>query len=78
MIRALADLKGHGMEDCFKLLHFHLGSQITNIRHIKRALNEAARVYADLALPGPAWNTLTWGAVWGSTTTVRRRTSSRA
>ncbi len=31
------------MDDCFKLLHFHLGSQITNIRHIKRALNEAAR-----------------------------------
>ncbi|MGO8744739.1 MAG: biosynthetic arginine decarboxylase [Thermoguttaceae bacterium] len=52
MIRALADLKGRGMEDCFKLLHFHLGSQITNIRHIKRALNEAARVYADLALHG--------------------------
>jgi arginine decarboxylase len=40
------------MEDCFKLLHFHLGSQITNIRHIKRALNEAARVYADLVRQG--------------------------
>ena len=40
------------MDDCFKLLHFHLGSQITNIRHIKAALNEAARVYADLAKRG--------------------------
>ena len=28
------------MEDCFKLLHFHLGSQITNIRIVKGALNE--------------------------------------
>ena len=37
------------MQDCFKLLHFHLGSQITNIRHIKGALNEAARVYVELA-----------------------------
>ena len=36
------------MEDCFKLLHFHQGSQITNIRHIKGALNEAARVYTEL------------------------------
>ena len=31
------------MEDCFKLLHFHLGSQITNIRFIKGALIEAAQ-----------------------------------
>src|SRR6202035_2418609 len=37
-----------GMQDCFKLLHFHQGSQITNIRHIKGALNEAAPVYAEL------------------------------
>jgi arginine decarboxylase len=52
ILRALSDLKEQGMEDCFKLLHFHLGSQITNIRHIKRALNEAARVYADLVRQG--------------------------
>ena len=52
ILRALAELKTHGMEDCFQLLHFHLGSQITNIRHIKRALNEAARVYVDLVRNG--------------------------
>jgi arginine decarboxylase len=40
-------LKSLGMQDCFKLLHFHLGSQIPNIR-IKAALNEAARVYTEL------------------------------
>ena len=40
------------MEDCFKLLHFHLGSQITHIRIIKNALNEAARVYCELAKQG--------------------------
>ena len=40
------------MEDCFKLLHFHLGSQITHIRIIKGALNEAARVYCELAKQG--------------------------
>ncbi len=40
------------MEDCLQLLHFHLGSQITHIRIIKAALNEAARVYCGLAKSG--------------------------
>jgi arginine decarboxylase len=48
IMRGLSELKSRGMEDCFKLLHFHQGSQITNIRHIKGALNEAARVYTEL------------------------------
>jgi arginine decarboxylase len=48
IMRGLGELKSRGMEDCFKLLHFHQGSQITNIRHIKGALNEAARVYTEL------------------------------
>ncbi|HEX7376889.1 MAG TPA: biosynthetic arginine decarboxylase [Pirellulales bacterium] len=52
ILRALDELKQHGMEDCFKLLHFHLGSQIPNIRHIKQALNEAVRVYVELANRG--------------------------
>jgi len=52
MLRALAELKAHGMEDCLKLLHFHIGSQITNIRYIKAALNEAARIYVDLVRQG--------------------------
>ena len=40
------------MQDCFKLLHFHLGSQIPNIRIVKGALNEAARIYAELVKEG--------------------------
>jgi arginine decarboxylase len=40
------------MADCFELLHFHLGSQIPNIRIVKAALNEAARVYVDLVKSG--------------------------
>src|SRR3970040_3107428 len=54
ILRALGELKSRGMEDCFKLLHFHLGSQITNIRTVKAALNEAARVYTELARAGGA------------------------
>lgn len=52
VLKGLAELEQRGMTDCFKLLHFHLGSQVTNIRHVKGALTEAARVYADLAKRG--------------------------
>jgi arginine decarboxylase len=52
LLRALELLRQHEMSDCFKLLHFHLGSQITNIRQIKAAINEAIRIYVDLARRG--------------------------
>src|SRR5688572_19253667 len=52
ILQGLEHLKGLGMQDCFKLLHFHLGSQIPNIRIVKAALNEAARVYTELARAG--------------------------
>ena len=50
--QGLDELKSNGMQDCFKLLHFHLGSQIPNIRIVKGALNEAARIYAELVKDG--------------------------
>lgn len=65
ILRALGDLKAVGMEDCFQLLHFHLGSQITNIRHIKAALNEAARIYADLVRQGAGLRLLDVGGGLG-------------
>jgi arginine decarboxylase len=52
VLKGLDELKARGMEDCFKLLHFHLGSQIPNIRIVKAALNEAARVYTELVKLG--------------------------
>jgi arginine decarboxylase len=52
ILRGLEELKSRDMQDCLKLLHFHLGSQITNIRIVKGALNEAARVYTELAKLG--------------------------
>ena len=52
IIKGLDALRARGMEDCFKLLHFHLGSQIPNIRIVKGALNEAARIYAELSRMG--------------------------
>ena len=50
--RALERLQQLGMADCLELLHFHLGSQITNIRFIKAAVIEAARIYVELARAG--------------------------
>ncbi len=52
ILHGLEELKRRGMADCFKLLHFHLGSQIPNIRVVKHALNEAARIYTELHKAG--------------------------
>ena len=52
VLRGLEELRSLGMQDCFKLLHFHLGSQIPNIRTVKGALNEAARIYTELVKLG--------------------------
>ncbi len=42
-IRALKDAK---LIDCLRMFHFHIGSQITEIRRLKNAMKEAARVYS--------------------------------
>ncbi len=52
LLKCYQKLESLGMADCFQLLHFHLGSQITNIRQVKGAVTEAIRVYADLAKRG--------------------------
>ncbi len=48
IIEAIKQLKAKGMENCVKLLHFHMGSQITSINAIKRVMKEAARVFTEL------------------------------
>ncbi len=48
VIDAFHYLKAKGLEDCLQMTHFHMGSQITNIRKVKDALNEAARIFAEL------------------------------
>ena len=77
-VQALDELKALGMADCLNLLHFHLGSQITNIRQVKGAVNEAARVYVELARSAPDSSSWTSAAASASTTTARRPISNRA
>ncbi|HTK74332.1 MAG TPA: biosynthetic arginine decarboxylase [Gemmataceae bacterium] len=48
LLELLDYLKQRDMGDCLQLVHFHIGSQITNIRKFKDALTEAARVYTEL------------------------------
>ncbi len=48
MITAVEKLRGWGELDCLRLLHFHLGSQVSAIRSFKVALREAARLYVEL------------------------------
>ena len=52
LIHAVRILKEAGKEHCAKLLHFHVGSQLTEIRVVKDAVNEGARVYAKLRKMG--------------------------
>ena len=48
IINAARYLQSQGMEHSLKLLHFHIGSQLTDIRAVKDAINEGARIYAEL------------------------------
>ncbi len=48
LIEATNIIRAEGLEDCVKLIHFHLGSQITNIRKIKAGLREVAQFYSQL------------------------------
>ena len=48
LLEAMEVLKAHKMTDCLRLIHFHIGSQITKIRRIKTALREAAQFYVQL------------------------------
>ncbi|HTR03732.1 MAG TPA: biosynthetic arginine decarboxylase [Thermoanaerobaculia bacterium] len=52
MLEAVKILKARKMLDCLVMLHFHIGSQITDIRKIKEAIREAGRVYAKLRALG--------------------------
>jgi len=52
MLRGVEMLKQAGLLDRLVLTHFHLGSQITNIRSIKEALAEGTRIYSELAKLG--------------------------
>lgn len=48
LVAAVQFLKQAGLQDSLILLHFHIGSQLTDIRSVKEAITEGARIYAEL------------------------------
>ena len=48
LLEVINRLKEAGRIDMLRLLHFHIGSQLTDIKRIKNAMKEAARVYAKI------------------------------
>jgi arginine 2-monooxygenase len=52
LLNALELLDNKGLHDSLKLIHFHIGSQITKIRRIQTALNEAGQYYVNLRKMG--------------------------
>ena len=52
VIDAVDRLRGENMLDCLELLHYHLGSQVPNIREIRDSVKEASRFYVGLVREG--------------------------
>ncbi|MDD6281683.1 MAG: biosynthetic arginine decarboxylase [Bacteroidales bacterium] len=52
LLQAVDFLQKHGVTDWLRLIHFHIGSQITKIRRIKNALREAMQFYVQLSKLG--------------------------
>ncbi|MBR2979062.1 MAG: biosynthetic arginine decarboxylase [Myxococcaceae bacterium] len=52
LMEALTFLRENDLLDCFELMHFHVGSQISNIRNIKNSLREASRFFVELCKAG--------------------------
>ncbi|MBY0587410.1 biosynthetic arginine decarboxylase [bacterium] len=52
ILTGLERLKQEGLEDGLKLVHFHMGSQITSIRSLAEAIKEATRFFVDLYRSG--------------------------
>jgi len=58
-------LREHQLLDCLQLLHYHLGSQIPNIRDIRGGVLEACRYYVSLRQEGAAMGYLDLGGGLG-------------
>lgn len=61
LMHVVDHLRDEGMLDCLRMLHYHQGSQIPNIRAIRQAVTEAARVYVGLVQEGARMGILDLG-----------------
>jgi len=61
IIDVIDQLRARGLLDCLRMLHYHVGSQIPNIRSVRAASAEACRFYVDLVGEGAAMGILNLG-----------------
>ncbi|MBI2442178.1 MAG: biosynthetic arginine decarboxylase [Lentisphaerae bacterium] len=61
IIEIIDRLRKEDRLDCLQMLHYHLGSQVSNIRNIRSALHEACRFYVEMAREGAAMGLLNIG-----------------
>lgn len=52
IVRGIETLRTENMLDCLQLIHFHIGSQIPSIQHIKAAIKEGARFFCEIFAMG--------------------------
>ncbi len=52
IVQVVEELEARDMLDCLRLLHFHLGSQVSSIIPVKNAMREAAQIYVELVKMG--------------------------
>src|SRR6476619_4206360 len=78
LVKLVDKLQSLGRLDILKLIHFHLGSQITDIRYIKAGLQEIARYYAELRALGVDVTHVDVGGGLVSTTTAPARRPRQA
>jgi arginine decarboxylase len=65
LIHAVEFAKQNGMADCLKMIHFHIGSQVGDIRKVKAAVNELAHIYCELKKLGAGLDTIDVGGGMG-------------
>ena len=65
VLEVIARLREVDLLDALRMLHFHLGSQLVNIRDIQRGMQECARFYAELCNRGVAIDTVDVGGGLG-------------
>lgn len=80
LLQALEMLDNKGLHDCLRLIHFHIGSQITKIRRIQTALTEAAQYYVNLRKMGYNVDFVDCGGglAWITTALARRTVRVRS
>ncbi len=65
LLDLVASLQQAGMSDCLQLVHFHMGSQISNVRDIASGMREAVRYFVELRKLGLAIGTVDVGGGLG-------------